>query len=618
MFWQGLSTRVKWILVSICCLLTLLVGVIIGYYIRDAESCDQTRKSGSFRPIDDNEVSRFEMHSKILDEMKAEFIQEETKYFSQIPHMSGTRYSKKQAEHVASKWRQFGIENVKIHNYDVLLSYPKESGKITIQFPNGSSLHFNVINSENFNRSSNFSDVVLPFNAYSPSGNVTSNLVYANYGFLSDFEKLESQGVNVSGKIVIMRHGFPYRGQQVDNAHLYGAAAVLFYSDPQQFNPNGKEAQFSNGWELPDSAIQIGTIIERPGDPLTREFPSKQGFYRKNVSNAKPLPKIPSQPIPFKVAKVLLREMDGDVAPNSFKGDGSFIYRLNSSFLINVNVQTELKTKTLYVVSGLIYGNKEADRLVLIGNHRDSWQYGASDASGAQASLMEIARCLGKSKKQGWRPRRSLMILSWDGHEHGIHGSTEWVEEYSSMIFEQVVAYLNVDVAVEGNHTLDLKSTPELNNVFYRVTEQFKEPKTSKNLYRDWLKKSPNKRGNEPRSLVLITGSDYKPFYHTTGVSCIDFKYTFAKLPNTKSPFSNPMYHSIVDNYKWITSFVDQDFRYHLLVGKIWLKLALTLADSTILPLTYQRLPFLFMNLQNNFKIHMNHTLNLKICHVIC
>ena len=566
----------------------LITGGIIGYLIKDTTSCNDGSSHDKNRPYGGEEVTRFAFHSKLLDEMKARNILEETKYFSSVPHMSGTTYSKRQAEHVANKWRKYGIENVKIHKYDVLLSYPKERGRFSINFSNGSLINFSIQNDLQFN-SFNYTDVVLPYNAYSPSGRVKSQLVYANYGFPSDFRELRRRGIPVEGKIVIIREGFPYRGQQLDNAHLNGAVGVLFYSDPQQFNPNGIGAQFPKGWELPDSAVRVGTLLERPGDPLSREFPSKQGFYRTEASKASPLPRIPSQPIPFEYAKVLLREMDGLKASANFEGGGDFVYRLNSSFLVDLNIQTELRSKTLFVISGIIYGDKEPDRLILVGNHRDSWQYGASDASGAQATLLEIARSLGKARKSGWRPRRSIMILSWDGHEHGIHGSTEWVEEYSSMIFEQVVAYLNVDVAVDGNHTIDLKATPELNNVFYDAAKYLTEPKTNDNLYQDWLLKRPSITGKEPRSLVLITGSDYKPFYHTMGVSCVDFKYTYAKVGEIKYPFSNPMFHSVVDNFKWMTLFIDPDFRYHLLVGKIWLKLALQLADSTVLPFNITR-----------------------------
>ena len=49
------------------------------------------------------------------------------------------------------------------------------------------------------------------------------------------------------------------------------------------------------------------------------------------------------------------------------------------------------------------------------------------------------------------------------------------------------------------------------------------------------------------------------------------------------------MYHSIHDNFHWLTTYVDPDFRYHLTIGKIWIKLSLLLADSLVLPFNLSR-----------------------------
>ena len=43
------------------------------------------------------------------------------------------------------------------------------------------------------------------YNAYSPDGDVTGQLVYVNYGMPADYERLEELGVDVTGKLVIAR-----------------------------------------------------------------------------------------------------------------------------------------------------------------------------------------------------------------------------------------------------------------------------------------------------------------------------------------------------------------------------------------------------------------------------
>ncbi len=41
------------------------------------------------------------------------------------------------------------------------------------------------------------------------------------------------------------------------------------------------------------------------------------------------------------------------------------------------------------------------DRLVILGNHRDAWVFGAADPSSGTATMLEMARAFGWLKKQG-------------------------------------------------------------------------------------------------------------------------------------------------------------------------------------------------------------------------
>lgn len=41
------------------------------------------------------------------------------------------------------------------------------------------------------------------------------------------------------------------------------------------------------------------------------------------------------------------------------------------------------------------------DELVLLGNHRDAWVFGAADASSGTAAMMEVSRVLGEQLKKG-------------------------------------------------------------------------------------------------------------------------------------------------------------------------------------------------------------------------
>ena len=101
-------------------------------------------------------------------------------------------------------------------------------------------------------------------------------------------------------------------------------------------------------------------------------------------------------------------------------------------------------------MEGRIRGSELPDEWVVLGNHRDAWVYGGVDPSSGTASMMEMTRALGQLAKQGIRPRRTLVVCSWDGEEIGLTGSTEWGEQFADELRKKAVAYLNVDSSTSG------------------------------------------------------------------------------------------------------------------------------------------------------------------------
>ena len=64
--------------------------------------------------------------------------------------------------------------------------------------------------------------------------------------------------------------------------------------------------------------------------------------------------------------------------------------------------------------------------------------------------MMELTRALGQLAKEGMRPRRTIVVCSWDGEEVGLTGSTEWGEQFADELRAKAVAYINVDEATSG------------------------------------------------------------------------------------------------------------------------------------------------------------------------
>ncbi|KAK3704845.1 hypothetical protein QZH41_017567, partial [Actinostola sp. cb2023] len=94
----------------------------------------------------------------------------------------------------------------------------------------------------------------------------------------------------------------------------------------------------------------------------------------------------------------------------------------NDTLKIKLKVNTQINSTSIYNVIGTITGSEEPDRDVIVGNHWDSWVFGAADALSGASTTHEIARVLGLLRKSGWRPRRTIKICSWGGEEWGLFG----------------------------------------------------------------------------------------------------------------------------------------------------------------------------------------------------
>ena len=144
-------------------------------------------------------------------------------------------------------------------------------------------------------------DVGLAYHAYSASGDVTAPIVYANSGNPADYAWLADHGVDVSGKIVLVRYSMPYsyRGFKALAAEERGAAGILIYSDPAEDGWRKGKVYPDGPWG-PDSHIQRGGIVydfRVPGDPLTPGWASVPGARRIAAADAVSLPKIISVPL---------------------------------------------------------------------------------------------------------------------------------------------------------------------------------------------------------------------------------------------------------------------------------------------------------------------------------
>ncbi len=312
-----------------------------------------------------------------------------------------------------------------LKEYEVLLPYPKQPSIVELIRPRRERLAVKEAVVPEDPSSSNPKIIPL-FNGYSASGDVTAPLVYVNYGLPPDYEALKKLGVDVTGKIAIARYGNSFRGVKAKVAQepRRGWADHLFRSGGRRLYAG---RCFSEGTWRPASSAQRGSVqflSTAPGDPLTPGRPAIPGEPRLKMEEVTTIPRIPVQPISYGDARRLLEPLRGPVRPKGFQGGLPFPYHVGGTEYVRVHLKTSMdyQVRKIWNVISRIDGDEEKDRWVIMGNHRDAWTFGAVDPNSGTTAMLEAARGFGALLKKGWKPRRTIVLCSWDGEEYGLVG----------------------------------------------------------------------------------------------------------------------------------------------------------------------------------------------------
>src|SRR6266403_1909955 len=379
------------------------------------------------------------------------------------PHHVGSPADKDNAEWIAAKFKEFGLDT-HIEQFDVLFPTPKER---VVELVEGGPKFTAKLQEPALSQdpTSNQQSEQLPtYNAYSIDGDVTAPLVYVNYGIPEDYEQLERLGISVQGKIVIARYYHSWRGIKPKVAAEHGAVGCLIYSDPHEDGFVQGET-FPAGPFRPPDGVQRGSVADMPfypGDPLTPGVGATKDAKRLKIEEAATITKIPVLPISYADAQPLLAALTGRVAPEGWRGGLGITYHVGPGpAKVHLKVKSNWEIKPVYDVIGKIQGSTFADEWVIRGNHHDGWVNGAEDPISGMVAVLEEARALGELVKSGWKPKRTIIYCAWDGEEPGLLGSTEWAEAHYDELRAHGVAYINSDsngrgyLEVEGSHTLE-------------------------------------------------------------------------------------------------------------------------------------------------------------------
>ncbi|KAK3101739.1 hypothetical protein FSP39_005989 [Pinctada imbricata] len=559
-------------IIALIAILCFVIGVLIGYFSMKKEHlkyCKDENKKSSY-PANFKFLNRgadMSISKKIPGLVSRERLDETLRFLTDKPRKAGTENQAEVTKFVHNTFLRHGFDSERVA-YNVLLSYPRPGVNTTVTLldeKDNELLKTSPIE-EDLENINNDDESFKAYNGYSPSGDVEGDLIYAEYGRKRDFEKLKENGIDVTGKIVIIKYGKIFRGNKVDFAARAGAVGVILFSDPGDYGVccEGTDPYPKSGF-LPLTGMQRGNIVLQKGDQTTPGYPSTKYAYRLNEVELKErLPSIPSQPIAAKDAFKLIRELKGQEIVQDSLGRFNLSFPHGTGLKLGRRVKLVVKSidemRKIENVIGTIKGSIEPDRYVIFGGHKDAWVYGAADPMSGSNTLLEVSRVIGELVNQGyhffmlfimsspflnagWKPRRSIIICSWDAEEYGLVGSYEWVEAADP----------------DGNYD---------------------------SVYDKWLVEE----NGTIKAKTMGGGSDFVPFLAVNGIPTMYPKFYGLSMDNKGQEWtsrSTPLYHSRYETYN-LLKMIDPEMKFSAAISTILVEVLRQLADSLILPFDLQ------------------------------
>jgi len=532
-----------------------------------SQTADQVRREQLARAVPSRDTLRAQM-----------------RLLAAVPHEAGTERSRHVAELILARFRSFGLD-AKIEQFEALMPRPV-SRTLELLAPERFTATLEEPTVAEDPTSGQKPQQLPTFNAYSPDGDVSGELVYVNYGVPADYRVLDSLGISVRGKIVIARYGQSWRGIKPKVAAEHGALGCLIYSDPRDDGYFVGDV-YPKGSMRPWQGVQRGSVMDMPtypGDPLSPGWGAVPGARRLTLSEAKTIEPIPVLPLSYGDALPLLRNLGGPVAPEAWRGALGITYHVGGGpARVRLAVKFDWQTRPLYDVIATIRGSVDPDQWVIYGNHHDAWVNGANDPISGQVALDETARALGALLKTGWRPARTIVLAAWDGEEWGLLGSTEWGETHADELRTKAAIYYNSDTNNSG--WLDLAGSHSLELFLSQVARDVTDPRTGTSVLDALLahQRERHARDTTVDSVFAIaalgSGSDYTVFLDHLGVPSAAVSYGGAT--------PDGIYHSIYDSYTFYERFLDTAFTYEVAEAQTMATAVLRMADAPLLPFEF-------------------------------
>ena len=509
--------------------------------------------------------------------LEASRLRESMRELSARPHHTGSPGGRAVAESIAASFRSSGFDT-RIETFYALMPTPKDR-VVEMLAPREyrARLAPPAVPGEASNEVS-----LPPYNAYSADGEVTADAVYVNFGQRADYAELERLGVDVEGKIVIARYGRIFRGSKARLAAEMGAVGAILYSDPADTGYR-RGAVYPEGPYLPSGGYQRGSVMNvtlRTGDPLSPGVGATsepENFSLDDAAEA--TSPVPVQPVSEDDVHPILAAMTGPVAPAEWQGALPITYRLGGTVRLRLKVQQDWQIVPVHNVVAMLRGDTWPDEWVLRGNNHDAWNYGAMVPLSGLVTMLEEARAIGRLTADGWRPRRTLVYLAWDGEEQGLLGSTEWVETHADTLRENAVAYVNSGITTQG--FFNAGGSHSLETLVDGIARTVRDPKLDVPVYDRVAALMLSQGESLDRYRLAPPGlaSDWTPFIHHLGIASHDHAFD--------GEADSGVYHSIYDTFDFFDRFGDPGYRYGVTLAEANGRTMLRLANSDVLPFDF-------------------------------
>ncbi len=509
------------------------------------------------------------------------------------PNHVGSTHDKANAEMVLGQFREWGWD-AHIETFEVLYPTPV-SQTLELLGPEPFKATLTEPPVPGDETSARTMDALPAYVAYQGDGDVTAPLVYVNYGMREDYVQLERLGVSVKGKIVIARYGEGWRGLKPKLAQEHGAVGCIIYSDPRDDGYSAEDV-YPKGPARPAAGVQRGSVSDMtlyPGDPLTPGIGATPGAQRLAIANAPAIMKIPVVPISYGDAQRFLAGLGGRVAPANWRGALPITYHIGGEgALAHLAVKSDWSLKTIYNVVAMMKGSDYPDQWIMRGNHHDGWVFGAADPMSGHIAMMGEAKAIGALAKAGWRPKRTLVYLSWDAEEPMLLGSTEWAETHAAELKEKALIYINTDGS--GHGFLNAAGSHSLQHLVNRVAADVSDPETGASVAARAHARvqvagaapGANEAARETARIAadpghdvpigaLGSGSDYTAFLQHLGIPALNLGYGGEGQVGG-------VYHSAYDTYEYYSRFGDPGFAYTPVLAKTVGHIVLRIADTDV------------------------------------